>query len=418
MSFGGYKFAGFRASYDSNQTYTERALVIHKTRLNAFVTASAAVGSPWVLDPDRLDGSVAFGTTTGAIHAMKDSNDDVCGYASFLKYIGGTKTGYYLIMTVRKYAIDYASGINFTGDQTMNVYQTGRGPYYASCLHALSLSPFGDLPVDGGQSVDLIPSDSTRIMSVGGNGFYNSSPLASSDCGFVGYQGDCVFGYAIRGTDIISFARTGTKYNAADNNNFVQTLSVDAFAEYYNVEDNKGLLAFCPLGDGVSSNNKYEYGGNGNYIGKAGQLLSPNAAPMSMRGNRNLIKIFPDVRSCFESSGANIIPLSGVVLAVDGQDVFDSGQYAKGCTNPEFFACNFSNAQLSNTLFDQYANSLLYVNSIAGNTGNYGLRTVSPTSATLGSASYSGLGYFNMYVGWDEDNPDIRTEAAWPVYNG
>lgn len=420
MTFGGYKFAGYCLPYDSNVTGVARALAIHKTRLKAFTEAARLSESAWIFDPDKRTGTLAFENTQNAIHELTDENQVVRGYASFFKY-NGQKTGYYLVLTVQKYTIDYgglSGGIVISNSQCLTEYDSyyTKGPIGASCLHAISEEPFGTLPQNGIASGDLIPTRSTRLMSIGMNVFSSSSSdLQNIESGYVNPDSDgldyCVFGYAMRGADFHQLNRVGRSFY--DSSSIIQSLSLDAFSHYYNQNDTHGLFAMSLSGYGSSY---IEYGISYPTINIDGQILAESGSPLCSYNisdnsdNNNGLSLAPDVRSCYcPTAGGNLV-ISGAIIALvygSGHRVFDSGQTAKGCTNPEFIAINCTSPTNTQNYYTSYAGELLFISTY----------NVVPYCIFNGRYSNnSPSGSTNIYIGWDASNPDIRTEAAWPIY--
>jgi hypothetical protein len=435
MSFGGYKFSGLRVDYNSSLSSIQMALLIHKARVKAFVSANALVSNPWVFDTDKLSGSIAFETTSGAIYELKSGNNGTHGYASFFKH-SSSPVGYYLILTLEDAQIaansssTLSSSINIRLDQLCNYSDSSYYvmPSRCSCLHSISLSPFGSLPQDGNQSLGFLPSDATRLTSIGGNSKNSTDSYPISITGSPNIlntlssvnSASQLFGYAVRDTDIITFTKYGVKFSSGESTNFIHVLSLNAFSEMYNLNDSNRVLLYPVLGSDEASEIGSQNSSN-NYPGVHTQLFGRLGNLEAMvNGSRNKIYVFPDIRSNFEAVGNSIIPLEGAVFAIDGMDVFENGQYAKGSTNPELLCVNTTYSRQSNTLFDLYTDGLMKV-------GEYQTSSTSASihyypcigqNTALSNAAYAGHGYVNVFIGWDSSNPDLRTNDAWTVYTG
>lgn len=423
MAFGGYKFYGFHRGTIAGSPET---ISTHRARVAAFVKANQAAGDPWQLDPDRLEGDVAFKMTDGesynAIYSLQDDGGDDYGYATFFYYSKDSIEGYYLILTVSRVGLLLRSGtpttegfINFYYDQVccpegINYPKALQG----FCLHALSLEPFGSLPSLGQPSSDFIPNKSTRLTPVGSCNMPNSgaqSYVAESTNSFI-LTSNAYFGYAIKGADIISFAATNPTYPS------INVLSIDAFDKYFNSGDSNGLLMF-PVNSRSNSFNEITDPVK-NYCGYSGQFLDESGTAICC--NCGLYTTTTGQQAVIEYSGMSLFNKDnvGTKVSVVGCSVgllnnapttMQSGLLGKGITRSEFLSLRISTPQDSSTAhsigetfnagkqmicFYNYSNSIYRL-------GFNGNQSYTATSVVL-------------LCGWDTSNPDIRQASSWDEY--
>lgn len=456
-NFGGYKFKGKCLEYDSLRTGETRLEDLHKTRVKAFLDANAEhLTPPWILDSDRV-GDADFDGNIGAIHTIKDSSNNKVGFASFFKYRDTSKPGYYLIFTSSwstytsntQYPrlLDYQLMYSKTGNSSNYEYIFSKS---SVCLHAISVTQFGDLPSPGSPSVDFIPVGSSRLVSVGQNNAMNtfndvSLNESAVSSGFCESSYDVCFGYAIKDTDIIAFSAPN-KQSLVDKIN-VSILSIDAFSQYSCPNDSYGLLLFMPFSlNGSDSEADYssafgisEYGqflteeGNCLCMNKAFKLANPNENSNYFRVKAG---ISCDISSFYYSTAASSIPLKGVNLYLESTSSsysMASGQVSKGTTRPELMCNNITSVSSSLDTYDTFLDgNLLFVHKnrmVAGTSGSSTYMYYAPICLHGGSVStyytssldqyhypwYSA--YHNLYVGWDSSNPSLIDPTSWETFD-
>jgi hypothetical protein len=129
-----------------------------------------------------------------------------------------------------------------------------------------------------------------------------------------------------------------------------------------------------------------------------------------------------DARAMYDAPGANYAPFMGIPFFI--MNYISGTQYFKGTTNPELVSTNLSMQELTYSNYSPVIDgSLLYIYrlTISSSYSNGTIPTWSPYTSNNNynsKFSSSGInGYYNVYIGWDSSNPDIRTDAAWPEYN-
>ena len=450
MAFGGYKFAGYRVDNTQYSTSIERCLAIHAARVRAFLNASNAAGDPWAIDPEWSIGTIDLNPTTGVISTGTNCiiveqigyDGNVHGYLTCFKYSNGGMNGYYAILTTDDYYIGSDSssrtGLSLNPDgcmrQKWGSYYTAGGPYDASCLHCLSLEPFGHAP-SGETGKDCyylisLHQKSTTIKSIG----YNSPQEDIDDyaqCmgGFVALTDSItLYGYAIKDKDIIVFSSYSNKVSYTNpftgfDNTHVTVLSLEGFSELYSKDDTYKFLEF-ELKNGTNENNGRSEIKSDSYRGAHDQFLDASGNRMidSNYNTTDKSQIPLDVRAMYDAPGANYAPFMGIPFFI--MDYISGTQYFKGTTNPELVSTNLSMQELTYSNYSPVIDgSLLYIYRLTISS-SYSNGTVPIWSAYTSENDYnskfvnSGInGYYNVYIGWDSSNPDIKTDAAWPEYN-
>ena len=445
MAFGGYKFAGYRVDNTTYSTSIERCLAIHAARVRAFMNASNAAGDPWVIDPEWSIGTIDLNRTTGVISTGTNCiiieqigyDGNVHGYLTCFKYSNDGVNGYYAILTTDDYYIGSGdTGINgllLNRESCLHSKSSNSlilGPNYASCLHCLSLEPFGHAP-SGEEGKDcwyLIDKDtsSTRISSIGYNIATSNLPSYSYIGGYVLNSTDIShFGYAIRDKDIIVFSAIAAKTSYTNpfvgtTNTHVTLMSLEGFSELYSKDDTYKLLEFELINYYYDSYNTGDETKCNRMRGPHSQILDASGKAIidNTTDYNSSPRMVPtlDARAYYDPSGANYAPFMGMPMYCSGKYVSGTQCY-KGTTNPELISTNVSSSALVYTPYSEVIDgNVLFINTVT-------MANTIPVWWTAGSSwdsftpSSDLTGYYNVYIGWDSGNPDIKTDTAWPEYN-
>lgn len=449
MAFGGYKFAGYRVDNTEYVTSITRCLAIHAARVRAFLNASSAAGTPWAADPawstgtidlDPATGAIQSGAADGIIIEQTGLDGNVHGYLTCFKY-SNVINGYYAILTTDDYHIGVGgsgvTGLLLNPDSCIRYTEYSdlyAGPIYASCLHCLSLDPFGHAP-SGEAGKDcwyLVDSNSRsmRLKSIGYNIALSSSylPDYSYSGGFVTSNSDIShFGYVIRDKDITVISAAAPKSSYANPfysgilDTHVTVMSLDGFSELYGKDDAYKFLEF------ELCNNYYDSGSGGDETkcnllqGWHHQILNSDGRAMVDNTERYdshpVVRVLMDVRTFYNPSGANYAPFMGIPLYCSYGYVSGT-QGFKGSTNPELLASNCTSQSLAYAPYSQAIDgSLLFIRNV-DSSGNVHGQTWFPSNGSSENMSADSVitGYCNLYIGWDVQNPDLKTDAAWPEY--
>lgn len=417
MSFGGYKFRGYHLAKDSNDSDSLHLLKMHKTRLSAFVAANTATSGNWSFDPDKLSGDLDFESTQNAIYSMTGVDTTTHGYASFFKYHNTeeNEVGYYLIITTNCYSIGTATnGVSFSQDQCTLEGQSMFAPIYCSCLHAISKDPFGNLP-SSTASVDLLPSSSTRLFTIGCNchGNTNFTNVDNVNKGFFA-ENDFYVGYSIKDKDIISFATSNpvTKYPTID------VMSLNVYSTFYDAQDEEGIFMSsinCYSGNVSTGSDETEKNIG---VDRVLQTLTKYSSCVGHDVHTTELRLSPSISALYISSGATSIPFEGLnVVNKSFNSGFGSTNLVKGITNPELLASNVSSEKLSvdNNIAFANGNLLLVCQYSINSSSQKAKYPAFSETQSNGSDStiYSSSWYFNLFIGWDVSNPDLSTTSSW-----
>lgn len=445
MAFGGYKFAGYRVDSSQYSTNIERCLAIHAVRVRAFLNASYAAGMPWDVDPDWCIGTIDINPTTGVIQSGTNCiiieqigiDNNVHGYLTCFKYSNGGVNGYYAIITTDNYNVKYsddsATGLLFNPEECLRSKSNANyyfGPHYASCLHCLSLEEFGHAP-SGETGKDykyLITKNykSMKIKSIGYNLKRDSSYSGNLAYGYVYLTTDIMhFGYVIKDKDIIVMSAKAaissyTNPFTGSDNTHVTVMSLEGFSELYAKDDTYKFLEFEVKNGYYNSYNVGDETTSNRYYGLRGQFL--NADGKAMIDNTDDYNYNPqpyvslDIRASYDPNGANYVPFMGMPMLCD-KEYISGTQWYKGTTNPELVATNYSSSDLVYTPYSPVVDgNMLFLYYFSSQQtlmplwipGNYGDQFTASYSITTGT--------YNVYMGWDSSNPDLKSDAAWPEY--
>ena len=421
MSLGGYKYKGFSVEKDSNWTYTQWALAIHKLRVHAFLDSCTLSGADWSIS--RTNGSLDLDSTyTGCIYTLASDETngtvDSIGYATYFKYQeygDSTPRGYYLMLTMPRWQCVESSsevGLNDAVDvYAGNMPTTGTARNYinayflnATCFYAISLDDFGSHP----KEIDYIPSKSTRLMPCGSVGYYSQCSLSGQCCvidnngNFIG-QSIVSFGYATKQgcSDIIEFEKLGNDTHLYWN---VNVSSLDMINQTLNSNDMYNL---------ATVKSKSEYSNIAAYLnmGEIDYSVYLGMRPSMTSFLRNdgtlpwgyLYQYAGNDTPTYV--GINYLPSS----TLNSNRVYSS--FLVGSSNPgtmEVDAKGFIKTEL-------LAFSFQDANDVSTTSGGKYL-CIGRTSNSVNPTLYSSSRYLYAYVGWDNDNPGMDTTLACPLY--
>lgn len=399
MALGGYKFAGYKCTKPENATDAQWALLIHKTRLKAFMAANALAGNIWEFD--RNSGDVAFETYGNVIYYA--DRTDPLNLVSFFKH--STEDKYYAIVSAFNYYLStgtYSGMVRFSWSAGVKAYYTTSSDYHKlyqkQLFHVVSYDRFDEnfllysannYPA---RSLGLVPITNFQSNSA------TSSTVTISTSNEYGAQSTLRFGCALRDKDILTVSINGT--DLSNRERFKVSLvgfdsltlsSPDDAANIYGIVLSSDTYSIN-INDWTSTNSAFSY-------------------------NQNTLK---DNFGRYEQSGL----WSGMSLSWSGKAIFAG--------SPQVFP--FENVTLK-TLNDRVQAPFLNGNGISSK-GTFNISLLSANSAapyTLVSAmqTYANGNYLlalqrksngnnqtNYYIGWDPSNPDITSEDAWTAYNG
>lgn len=395
MSLGGYKFAG-RFCEKGSLTDQQWALLMHKTKVAAFMAANSLANAGWDYDmTGSPDGNYHCLDTVGnnyvTVFKRTNGEDDYTWFALYtLTYFTGTGAS---ANAVKLY-------LNIISSDGSNIY-----PGYYAC----NFYRIGTAQISYSDSLSSGPSalvNSTVCVPVGNPGGSNSDISSnyypsSSSC-TIGMS-QVYYGFALKNDDIVMFQGGSTTSTSL----CCSVASGHAFSSFTNPDDEIGIFAY-----------------NTQMLGN----LTPNCYESS---DRYVYSSHMHSRLCYAFNGhsgvQNSAKLGAIPLAYYGSaiqdypfqslsvyDVYNSSTkvYGKGALKSELLSISFQAAtNLVPSIYSSVANgNLLCVNNIT--------TTGFTTYAINGSPSNYGLAtYPAMYVGWDPSNPDIAQASSWQLYD-
>lgn len=390
MALGGYKFAGYKCTKGS-LSGTAFCLLMHKTRVKAFVESCAASGALW--DFCKTDGTIDFEGTTGAIYQV---DSDGYNYASFFQY--GSEDKYLAILTLPNQTSAFNSSAIIYGTST-RTYSSNT--YYFTMFHCASLTPFDDTQffLNG----HTYPSKSLELLPIT-NLYEHSISLATLTTSYSFYESanargtTCYFGYATKGSKIITLASTSDLDYLSYGYVNATVIGYDAMT-LSSASDTNNIFAAVmrPYRSGeIGWSDTSQFTSN-----PAALVLCSTGAQYNMSGESNTVSLFTS-HQAITTGGSDSVPFSSVVIS-PGDNSFNQirttniinadGIQSKGRVDIDFVSSNIRPGQ-------SLADSSTWAN------GNFLL-------ASRGNSSGANL---QFYVGWDPSNPDITQESAWTAY--
>ena len=387
MALGGYKFAG-RYCNKGSLSDTEWCLLMHKTRVKAFLDANALSNAGW--EVDYTDGEIAFENYGNCIYRLDD-----LGY-NFVTTFKNGDSAFFHICTYCKWQTGAAS-------LAQGIIQIAPVRSYPSSSGTLAESRGSSLFCRIGTQRKA-PNDTsifgmTELVPTGAYGSYADSSISPASTYTAASVSSFYYGFAIKGKHIIAFYTGGVPTAASP----VTVFSADAFQTVYNTDEtvrygdilfsfstnvsSYGERAGCSGEQNVQSTNFAYVDGNSNYLG-ATWMFAPYAT-----GVAQPTELYP-----FESvSLSNTEKPSGSYYKCAGRGVFPIDLIARMTTSGAAFS-RLSTAGNGNYLTVYKSSGANYVYPIGQ------------------SAQNRFTANENLFVGWDPSNPDIKTAAAWTEY--
>lgn len=395
MSLGGYKFAGYKCTKPSGATDAQFCLLMHKTRVKAFVDSCAASGANWHFC--KNSGTIDFESNAGVIYDLEAGGaNEGYNFASYFQY--GTDDKYFAIVSMPNQVTAFNTSAFPYGYfvSTSNRYLSPN----RTMFHCASLDPFDDelfmltghtAPI---RCLGMMPITSTQESS--------SLTLATiSNTGTIFYNGTYkYFGYATKGANITSIY-TDSDQMAGSKNYFVCVYGFNSLV-LSSPSDTMNLFCMNLNATSVNENQYTSFGTTNTTINIHAQTLNSSGSRFAVRDKNSKLTILPQTFAQLAGVGSSVPYGSVIVLQGSGpSDIRTSspslnsdGIATKGTVNIDFIAHNLLTSYGTLSQGRSYAN------------GNYML------------ACKNTSGYANYYVGWDPSNPDITSEDAWTVYDG
>jgi hypothetical protein len=391
MSLGGYKFAGYKCNRGSLSD-TEFCLLMHKTRLKAFVEACSKTESDWGFC--KNSGTINFESNTGVIY---DVNSNGYNYVSFLQYKNENK--YLAILTLPNQTSGYFNDAAKIYDYSTISYPCNM--YYFTCFHCASLDPFDDYQFF--LNSHTYPTKALQLLPIT-NLYTHSDSVANLDTQWSFYADatrgyTCYFGYAVKGSKILSFASTSDMDYLTYGYINATILGFDAM-KLSSSSDTCNIFAAC-----LRDERTGEIGWSHVTVNNNG----PNKHIITLTGTGNRFNGKNKSSNCMTLNNSHIAITDGTsntipfcaetVISGDrnynqiSSGLNSDGILSKGIIDIDFLASNI-----------RPGDSLLDCEKVSN--GNYLL--VSRGTTNEYSPQY--------YVGWDHSNPDIKLDSSWSEY--
>lgn len=399
MALGGYKFAGYRCTKPENATDAEWALLIHKTRLKAFMAANTLAGDIWEFD--RNSGDVAFETYGNVIYYA--DRTDPLNLVSFFKH--STEDKYYAIVSAFNYYLatgTYSGLVRFSWSAGVSAYYITSSNYHKlyqkQLFHVVSYDRFDEnfllysannYPA---RSLGLVPITNFQTNSAG------SSTVTINTANEYGSQSTLRFGCALRDKDILTISINGTDLSNHDLFK-VSLVGFDSMA-LSSPNDTANIYGIV-LGTDTYSIGPNNWGSALTNFSYVQNTLKDNFARYEESGLYSALTLTWSGKALFAGT-PQLIPFESVTLKTMGdrlQSPFmnSDGIASKGTFNISLLSENSAAQYTSTSTMQTYAN------------GNYLLALRRKANGTYQT---------NYYVGWDPSNPDITSEDAWAAYDG
>lgn len=422
MSFGGYKFKGYkvvRANLATN-TYANWCLLVHQARIKAFMESCALSGAQWHFS--KTNGPLAFEDYGNVIYRVANANGDYHDYLSFFQY--GDENLYYMISTLGEYYPESSAGTPYIRS---NARYCGAGASsaasmkfkFASFSSALSREEFNDAGPFATWPNSALACTSQRCDYEDAMSNWGSVSEASTNTSLSGVNN--YIGCVTKGKDIIWFRQK--QYNVCC------IESGDAFSAFCDPDDTIGLLKIV-LGFNTAENQ--------NTVPSSAHVLHYfNAECLASSGERAFATssytnntysnatIIPDY-GAFIKAGGTKVPFGSVYLSNLGKNIYDYSANKinqKGLIKNELLCANvyaysaFNDAPpigapvLGGNLI--CAAESLYTGSAAFNIHGMTAGYKTPCVGITNASTTDTIGIC-CYVGWDPSNPDITNESSWP----
>lgn len=398
MSLGGYKFAG-RFCQKGSLTDQQWALLMHKTKVAAFMAANTLSGAGWDYD--------MAGSPDGNYHCLDSVGNN---YVTVFKRMNGENDYTWFAIYTMTYATKTGTqtgtakrslfgGKFISGDS--RVFYVG---VFASAFFRIGNSQISyndsllDLTITNNGSTPLMPM-ANSATAVESYGVYQDAGAYGNDLTLF-VKSMNYYGFALKDSDIIMFSGFDASGSFDPSSVCCSIASGNAFSTFIYNNDSKGVFAA----------NLQSAGSGGAWDEQSIRPTSSTTAfPITACQYDNGNTAIPAYLDCVELSSwsgmVDVYPFQAISAFTD-----ISG---KGTIKINFLAVNMpKTSTLVNPTYSSAAN------------GNY-LTAISSSSTVAaksinGAINPAGSGgeacYRVIYVGWDPSNPDITQASSWTEY--
>lgn len=406
MALGGYKFAGYKCSNDGTLTDAQWALLIHKTRLKAFLEANTSASAGWVFDLNG--GTIDFNATyTGVIY---DLGGDGLNLVSYFRNGTGDNAKYYMIASLFNWTCASATSpqiqVSTTGPIVYGYYSSG-GQYKVNnqtLFHTVSYDPFPEDCILN--NANDYPQKALPMIPVLGFGAYTgSTPSSIPSNNTLSNTTKLYFGYALKNLDIISFTTFNDKMTVSDSRAWLKTTFVGFDSLVLSSPDDSANIYGITLTNNTQSQELAASGwGNYDALYRWQETLTDSFIRYVTQDNKpNDLFFSVCKKACFNGT-TQTYPFETVTLTTGGTRnsapyLNADGITSKGTFDIELLSSNGSYNYNIFTMWQPVAN------------GNYlpvAIKTLSGSGYADSQTTY--------YVGWDAGNPNILDESSWTEF--
>lgn len=397
MSLGGYKFAG-RFCQKGSLTDQQWALLVHKTRLAAFMSSNTLSNAGWSFD--QTGGDIAFESYGNVIYSLDSFGRN---YVSFVKY-GTDSPSYIAIITAFYWGASSSSDGKIDGPWVLAYRGNTKSDSTYLCTgntlyHRLSKA---QLTISNLFSTML---NATPLVPCGCGNHLNSSYVGSNKPNSFKNSSSGYFGYAMKDACVISISGN----SIINTKLYYSILSGDAYSSMFG-DDSEILLAYCMYGCYFGNDMSNSYGETIPVTSTDGNAYGVLYSSLG-NGNVHLHTLFIPLDAEYPLT-ANIDKYPFCSVKTLGPLDTRTNSYIRGTVNVDLLCTSAPETQETRAYGSTVANgNLLFISSsstsssLAGYIPTYEVEFPGPRSC-----------YVSIYVGWDPSNPDITQASAWTEY--
>lgn len=404
MSLGGYKFRGYYCQKGS-LTDAQWALLMHKTKVAAFMAANTAASAGWDYD--------MTGSPDGNYHCLDSVGNNYV--TCFKRVIDADTTHYFCILTLTKYQ---------TTGSTSGYVSTDKFPWCSTgklCQFATSFVRAGVTQFSYNNAANQWETGQSLLLATGNIGPYNITGWTTDYL----YQNvttysylalsSVYFGFAVKGSSVVMFSGPSRSGIA------VSVISEDAFSSLAvdgnNIQKNYLYCNFQSLATSASDGTNME-SGNAYYESTWYQSISraivsvetPNGE-QNMQSGRSYFAISPNAQ--YSGNIQNYPFQSVTAFTYRGDEIAHT--YIRGEVNVDLIAVNYPPTGAFPTRLSTVANGKYLTVCSYSLPAYYQILGCVNTGSDLAGQNSQTKQYV-FYVGWDPSNPDITQASAWTEY--
>lgn len=389
MSIGGYKFEG-RYCSKSGQTDQEWALLMHKTKVAAFMAANARADAGWAYHMD--------GSPDGVYHCLDSVGNNYC--TCFYNESAGTYLGLYTLTYFTGSGTDSGS-VKVALDYGILVSSS---TYYVG-YNAGQFVRVGITEIKYDDALDYVHLGVSRIIPVGNTGASTSnigSGYSDKTNTNFRYSAPC-FGFAIKGDNVIAFIGS----HGGSSTLACSAISGNAFSSFARTGDigRAFIWNFQLINTSTSSNDE-----DASRSAGTSSLISSCALALDIEGKWFDLPIrIAAVPMAQYYGSVEKYPFQSLMAYKASDSV--GHIYGKGVIKIDLVSMQWvTQSGLLPSLYRTFANGNYLC--VRGATSS----EISFSSLNVNATSSDNSYYVALYCGWDPSNPDITQSSAWTEY--